>query len=79
MLSSGDFLGLQHDFATTHNSGHVQFWVRARSQTKIQDMIQSIYAIQKLAPGVASKFYGLLTFLNTGGYGKLGRSSFECA
>eukprot|EP00435_Cladocopium_sp_Y103_P070526 s121_g35.t1 len=77
MSSSADFLGLQHDFKDTHLCGAVRFWVRERLQNKVQDMMSSVFSEGRLLPGVASKLFGSLTFLNTGCYGKLGRSGLN--
>ena len=40
MGQEGDFLGLWHDFSKTHYTGTVQFWVRERLQTKVNDFIK---------------------------------------
>ena len=67
---------LEHDFADAHISRFVHFWVCERMQTKVQDMLQSIYKAPRLFPGAASKLHGFesFTFLTTGCCDKRGRS-----
>ena len=77
MGQEGDFLGLWHDFSNTHYTGTVQFWVRERLQTKVNDFIKEALHDGRLASGTASKLFGCLTFLTTGCYGKLGRAGLN--
>ncbi len=68
MNQEGDFLGLWHDCTMTHYAGQAQFWVRERLQT---DFIEEALCSKRMTPATASKFFGCLTFLTTGCYGKL--------
>ena len=77
MGPSADFLGLDHDVGHAIQRGAVQFWVRPRLLQKVQDMISEALVNQRLLPGTASKLFGCLSFLNTGCYGKLGRSGLN--
>ena len=77
MGQEGDFLGLWHDFSKTHYTGTVQFWVRERLQSKVNDFIKEALHDGRLTSGTASKLFGCLTFLTTGCYGKLGRAGLN--
>ena len=52
-----------HSKGTIPESGGVKFWVRERLQSKVEGMLEAAEASGKLTPGVASKLYGVLTFL----------------
>ena len=77
MGPSADFLGLDHEVGHAIQRGALHFWVRPRLLQKVQDMINEALANERLLPGVASKLFGCLSFLNTGCYGKLGRSGLN--
>ncbi|CAE7481450.1 unnamed protein product [Symbiodinium sp. CCMP2592] len=86
MSTVGDFLGLEWDFRDVGRD-HVNFWVRTRLQEKVEGLLLQAEKDGCLPPGLASKLYGMLNFLEQGVYGRIGtaggkltpaiRSSFE--
>ena len=64
MGPSADFLGLDHEIGQTIVRGALHFWVGPRPIEKMQDVINEALANPRLLPGVASKLFGGLSFLN---------------
>ena len=77
MQSQSDFLGLVHDVGQCHHGHPVRFWPRDRLITKVTDLMDEATQTQRLPPGLAAKLFGCLGFLNTGCFGKLGRSGLS--
>ena len=77
MAPTGTFLGLDFDFSTVAVEGAVTFWVRARLQEKVEDMLATAEQTGVLPPGVASKLYGTLNFLEMGVYGRVGTGGLQ--
>ena len=50
----------------------MKLWVRERLQYKVEGMLEAAEASGMLTPGVASKLYGVLNFLEQGVYGRIG-------
>ena len=69
MAPTGTFLGLDFDLSEISGDGTVAFWVRSRLQEKVEDMLATAERTGVLPPGVASKLYGVLNFLEQGMYG----------
>ena len=58
--------------------GHpVRFWPRDRLITKVTDIMDEATQTKRLPPGLAAKLFGCLGFLNTGCFGKVGRSGLS--
>ena len=55
MAEEGTFLGLVHQLQNCLNSGRVTFWVKARLQDKLLDIIATARAEGRLTSGQASK------------------------
>jgi len=72
MAEEGTFLGLVHQLQNCLNSGRVTFWVKARLQDKLLDIITTARAEGRLTSGQASKMYGLANFLELAVYGRVG-------
>ena len=77
MAKTADFLGLEHDMANVLTQGEVKFWPRTRLREKLDEMVGEAIKTQRLQPGTASKLFGLMNFMNTGHYGRLGRSALR--
>ena len=77
MQSPSDFLGLVHDVTNCHRGQPVRFWPRERLITKVTDLMDEAIQTNRLPPGLAAKLFGCLGFLNTGCFGKLGRSGLS--
>ena len=75
--SQSDFLGLVHDVSNCHQGQPVRFWLRDRLITKVTDLMDEATQTNRLPPGLAAKLFGCLGFLNTGCFGKLGRSGLS--
>ena len=72
MSTTGTFLGLDWDFGSVATDHAVMFWVRSRLQAKVEDLLTQAEGDNALAPGLASKLYGMLIFLEQGVYGRIG-------
>ena len=66
MARTGTFLGLDFDLSEISGDGRVAFWFRSRLQEKVEDMLATAERTGVLPPGVASKLYGVLNFLEQG-------------
>ena len=83
MTPTGTFLGLDFDLGEISADGTVAFWVRSRLQAKVEDMLaagQPLAFAERtgvLPPGVASKLYGVLNFLEQGMYGRVGTGGLQ--
>ena len=73
MCSQNDFLGLVHDVSQAALSGIVRFWPRQRLRDKAVQMLQTMLDKDYCTPAEASKARGVLGFLFTGTFGKVGR------
>ena len=69
-------MGLVHDL-TDLPEGVIHFWPRARLLTKFQSMVVPVLSQDYLTPGSASKLFCLLNFLDSGLFGKVGRTGFS--
>ncbi|CAE7417046.1 unnamed protein product [Symbiodinium sp. CCMP2592] len=72
MSTVGDFLGLEWDFRDVGRHHVVRFWVRSRLQAKVEGLLLQAEQDNYLPPGLASKLYGMLNFLEQGVYGRIG-------
>ncbi|CAE7218895.1 FCPB [Symbiodinium sp. CCMP2592] len=72
MSTVGDFLGLEWDFRDVGCHHVVRFWVRSRLQAKVEGLLLQAEQDNSLPPGLASKLYGMLNFLEQGVYGRIG-------
>ncbi|CAE7251852.1 unnamed protein product [Symbiodinium sp. CCMP2592] len=72
MSTVGDFLGLEWDFCDVGRHHVVRFWVRSRLQAKVEGLLLQAEQDNCLPPGLASKLYGMLNFLEQGVYGRIG-------
>ena len=77
MAPTGTFLGLDYDLSEISGDGTVAFWVRSRLQEKVEDMLATAERTGVLPPGVASKLYGVLNFLEQGMYGRVGTGGLQ--
>ena len=77
MAPTGTFLGLDFDLSEISADGTVAFWVRSRLQEKVEDMLATAERAGVLPPGVASKLYGVLNFLEQGMYGRVGTGGLQ--
>ena len=77
MAPTGTFLGLDFDLSEISGDGTVAFWVRSRLQKKVEDMLATAERTGVLPPGVASKLYGVLNFLEQGMYGRVGTGGLQ--
>ena len=77
MAPTGTFLGLDFDLSEISGDGTVAFWVRSRLQEKVEDMLATAERTGVLPPGVASKLYGVLNFLEQGMYGRVGTGGLQ--
>ena len=77
MAPTGTFLGLDFDLGEISADGAVAFWVRSRLQEKVEDMLATAERTGVLPPGVASKLYGVLNFLEQGMYGRVGTGGLQ--
>ena len=77
MAPTGTFLGLDFDLSEISADGTVAFWVRSWLQEKVEDMLATAERTGVLPPGVASKLYGVLNFLEQGMYGRVGTSGLQ--
>ena len=77
MAPTGTFLGLDFDLSEISGDGTVAFWVRSRLQEKVEDMLATAELTGVLPPGVASKLYGVLNFLEQGMYGRVGTGGLQ--
>ena len=76
MTDSGIFLGLHHDLRTVR-TGFVRFWPRDRLIAKMEAFLSDALSSSTLAPGTASKIYGMMAFLEQGIYGRVGCSGLQ--
>ena len=77
MAPTGTFLGLDFDLSEISGDGAVAFWVQSRLQEKVEDMLATAERTGVLPPGVASKLYGVLNFLEQGMYGRVGTGGLQ--
>ena len=77
MAPTGTFLGLDFDLSQISSDGTVAFWVRSRLQERVEDMLVTAERTGVLPPGVASKLYGVLNFLEQGMYGRVGTGGLQ--
>ena len=71
--SQGDFLGIVHDLKDSLRLGRIPLWIRPRLIDKIGDLMDTAEAYNSLPPGLASKLFGCLGFLDQGAFGKVAR------
>ena len=74
---TGDFIGLVHDLSEAHTSAQITVCVRDRLQVKMQDIIATALADQRLHPGTAAKLYGCVTFLDQAAFGRVARAGLS--
>lgn len=70
----GDFLGVVHDLDFSHRKPFIKLWIRPKLLAKIHDLINTSFLQRSLAPGIAAKLFGCLTFLSHAAFGKVARS-----
>ena len=75
--AQGDFLGVVHDLQKASSDSSVTLWVRDRLVAKIRGITQNARAHGYLTPGVASKLFGCLGFLDQGAFGCIARSGLS--
>jgi hypothetical protein len=68
-----DFLGLTHDMEDALQTGQVNFQPRVGLLVKAKDLIKARLQDDSCTPAQASKIRGVLGFLFTGMYGRVGR------
>ena len=68
-----DFLGLTHDIEDALQTGQVNFQPRVGLLMKAKDLIEARLQDDSCTPAQASKIRGVLGFLFTGMYGRVGR------
>ena len=71
--TAADFLGLTHDVTSSLQTGQVIFTPRSGLLTKAVSLIQERIQEDSCTPAQASKIRGVLGFLFTGMYGRIGR------
>ena len=71
--SAADFLGLTHDVTEALQTGQVVFTPRSGLLTKAVSLLQERIHEDSCTPAQASKIRGVLGFLFTGMYGRIGR------
>ena len=71
--SQGDFLGIVHDLQDSLLHGRIPLWIRPRLIDKICDLMDTAETYNSLPPGLASKLFGCLGFLDQGAFGKVAR------
>ena len=59
---SADFLGLTHDVKMAFKTGVIHFKPKARSEEKIDKVIEAVFDAEECWPGVASKIRGMTGF-----------------
>ena len=69
-----DFLGLTHLLKQCFVHGKVHFWPRPRLIEKATNMAQTALNEKFLLPTVAGKLNGMLTFTETGTFGRIGKA-----
>ena len=70
--SSGTTLGFDFDFQPVNQQGLVTFWARDRLLAKVKTFIADARETGRFTPGIASKLYGALNFLESGMFGRVG-------
>ena len=70
---TADFLGMIHEVADALQNGHVLFTPRTQLLAKAIDLIQQRLQGYSCTPAQVSKIRGVLGFLFTGVYGRVGR------
>ena len=70
---TADFLGMIHEVADALQNGHVLFTPRTQLLAKAIDLIQQRLQEDSRTPAQVSKIQGVLGFLFTGVYGRVGR------
>ena len=73
LCDNADFLGMNHSVAGSLNTGQVQFTPRKQLLAKAVDLIQQRLQEDSCTPAQVSKIRGVLGFLFTGVYGRIGR------
>ena len=77
MAASGTFLGLDFDLTDAMSAGEVTFFVREWLIRKVSDLVASFPEAQTLRAGLASKIYGMLSFLELGMFGRVGAGGLQ--
>ena len=72
LQSCADYLGLRHDVSRAMSDGLISFEPRAKLQEKIAHAIQSARSAGTLSPADASKLRGVMQFMATGVFGRVG-------
>ena len=73
---SADFIGLVHDVGDCLQTGHVSLQPRPSLVEKASALLQDAMIANYLSPAQASKARGMLGFVFTGAFGKVGRAGF---
>ena len=73
LCDNADFLCMNHSVAGSLNTGQVQFTPRKQLLAKAGDLIQQRLQEDSCTPAQVSKIRGVLGFLFTGVYGRIGR------
>jgi hypothetical protein len=68
-----DFLGLEHTVGDSLRTGVIEFQPRAALVEKATSMVHTMLQTNFCTPAQAAKLRGILGFLFTGAYGKVGR------
>ena len=69
---TGTFLGIDFDFSEVPTSNCVTFWARERLLNKATTAISLARESGRFTPAQAAKLYGLLNFLESGMFGRVG-------
>jgi hypothetical protein len=72
LQTCADYLGLRHDVSRAMSEGLIEFEPRAKLQEKIAQAIQCVRSAGKLSPAEASKLRGVMQFMATGVFGRVG-------
>ncbi len=72
LQSCADYLGLRHDVSRAMTSGVISFEPRSKLQEKISEAIQAARVAGRLSPAEASKLRGIMQFMATGVFGRVG-------
>jgi hypothetical protein len=72
LQNCADYLGLRHDVSRAMSEGLIEFEPRAKLQEKIAQAIHCVRSAGKLSPAEASKLRGVMQFMATGVFGRVG-------
>jgi hypothetical protein len=72
LSARADYLGLEHDVGRALSSGVVSFRPRDKLHEKVADVIAKLRSSKWVSPSDASKLRGIIQFMATGAYGRVG-------